>query len=192
MARFIDAIDLPVPVEDAFQYLADFSNTAEWDPSVMSAERLDDGEIGPGSRFRVCVGFAGQTLALDYEITVFEPPTRLVLRGGDAQVESVDEVTLAPRGTGTRVTYEARIELRGLRRLADPLVHLLFQRVGQLAARGLRERVHERERSRTTAPEDGGPTSTGRSRRAKSARDGKATSKRKATHHASSRKRISR
>jgi uncharacterized protein YndB with AHSA1/START domain len=191
MARFIDAIDLPVPVEDAFHYLADFSNTAEWDPSVESAERLDAGEIGPGSRFRVRVGFAGQTLALDYEITAFEPPTRLVLRGGDAQVESVDEVTLAPREGGTRVTYEARIELCGLRRLADPLVHLLFQRVGQLAARGLRERIHERERSRVGRLRQGGGKSTGRSRRAKSARDGKATSKRKATDHASSRKRVS-
>jgi hypothetical protein len=29
MARFVDAIDLPIPVEEAFDYLADFSRTAE-------------------------------------------------------------------------------------------------------------------------------------------------------------------
>jgi uncharacterized protein YndB with AHSA1/START domain len=146
MARFIDAIDLPVPVDEAFRYVADFSHTAEWDPSVVAAERLTSGEIGVGSRFRVVVGFAGRHYPLDYEIVAFEPPSRIVLRGGDAHLESVDEVTFAPRDGQTRVTYEARIELSGLLRLADPLVHLLFQRVGALAARGLRERIHQRAR----------------------------------------------
>lgn len=39
MARYVDAIDLPIPVEEAFDYLADFSRTAEWDPGVVEAHR---------------------------------------------------------------------------------------------------------------------------------------------------------
>ena len=38
---------------EVFEYLADFSNAKEWDPSVKSAERLDTGEIKVGSTFRL-------------------------------------------------------------------------------------------------------------------------------------------
>ncbi len=141
MARYVDAIDLPVPVEKAFDYLADFSRTAEWDPGVVEAERLTAGPIGVGSRFRVVVAFCGARIPLEYEIAEFERPHRVVFSGGDASVHSVDEVTFAPRPGGTRVTYEARLHLAGIRRLADPLLDLLFQRIGRLAVRGLRERM---------------------------------------------------
>ena len=141
MARFVDAIDLPVPVEQAFDFLADFSHTAEWDPGVSHAERLDSGPLGVGSRFRVTLAFLGRQLEFVYEITVFERPRRLVLRGSDGNVLSLDELTLVARDGGTRLTYEARLELSGLQRSLDPLLHLLFQHIGRVAVRGLRERM---------------------------------------------------
>lgn len=141
MARFVDAIDLPLTVEEAFDYLADFSQTAEWDPSVVEAERLTDGAVGLGSRFRVVVSFFGRRLEYEYEITTYERPSRLVLTGGDESLRSVDEITFVPRKDGTRVGYEARLELAGIRKLADPLVDALFQHTARLAARGLRERA---------------------------------------------------
>jgi uncharacterized protein YndB with AHSA1/START domain len=152
MARFIDAIDLPVPIEEAFDYLADFSRTREWDPGVVAARRLTRGEIRQGSRFRVEVSFLGRRLPLEYRITDFERPHRLVLEGGDASIRSVDEITFAPRAGGTRVTYEAALELRGWRRIADPVLDLLFQPVGRAAARGLRDRVAEIVSGREKSP----------------------------------------
>ncbi|MGH0031090.1 MAG: SRPBCC family protein [Myxococcota bacterium] len=140
MARFVDAIDLPLPIEEAFDYLADFSRTAEWDPGVEEASRITRGEIRVGSRFRVTASFFGRRVPLEYRIHELERPTRLVLRGEDASLVSIDEITLVPRPGGTRVTYEARLELSGLRRIADPLLDLLFQRVGSQAAEGLRGR----------------------------------------------------
>jgi hypothetical protein len=40
MARSVDRIDLPRSLEDAFDFLADFSRTAEGDPVVVEVERL--------------------------------------------------------------------------------------------------------------------------------------------------------
>ena len=141
MARYIDAIDLPIPIGEAFDYLADFSRTAEWDPGVEEAHRLTKGRVRIGSRFEVVVSFFGQRIPLEYEITEFDRPTRLVLSGGDASVSSIDEMTFVERPGGTRVTYEAKIELVGIRRIAEPIVDVLMQRVGRLAVRGLRERL---------------------------------------------------
>jgi dehydrogenase/reductase SDR family protein 12 len=141
MARYVDAIDLPLPIEEAFDYLADFSRTAEWDPGVCDARRLTRGEVRLGSRFEVTVAFLGRRIPLEYRITEFERPSRLVLTGGDSSLRSIDEITFVSRRGGTRVTYEARLELEGIRRLADPALDLLFQRIGRLAVRGLRERL---------------------------------------------------
>jgi len=141
MARYVDAIDLPIPIEEAFDYLADFSRTAEWDPGVEESHRLTKGKVRVGSRFNVIVSFFGQRIPLEYEITEFNRPSHLVLSGGDASVRSIDEITFVARPGGTRVTYEARIDLIGIRRIADPLVDILMQRIGRLAVRGLRERL---------------------------------------------------
>jgi hypothetical protein len=140
MARFVDAIDLPIPIEEAFDYLADFSRTAEWDPGVEEARRITRGKVRLGSRFRVTVSFLGRR---EYRITEFERPSHLVLSGGDSSLRSVDEITFVSRPGGTRVTYEASLELVGIRRIADPILDLLFQRIGRLAVRGLRERLAE-------------------------------------------------
>lgn len=141
MARYVDAIDLPISVEEAFDYFADFSRTAEWDPSVVEATRLSGGKIRLGSSFRVVVSFLGRRVPLDYRITEFERPSRLVLNGGDSSLRSIDEITFVARPGGTRVTYEACVELEGIRSIADPFLDLLFQRIGRLAMCGLRERL---------------------------------------------------
>ena len=140
MARFVDAIDLPVPPEQAFDYLADFERTAEWDPGVAEAERLTEGPSRLGSRFRVVVAFLGRRIPFEYQIVRYERPHRLILEGDDGSLRSIDELSFVPRDGGTRVLYEARLELEGLRRLADPLLEVAFQGIGRLAARGLRQR----------------------------------------------------
>jgi hypothetical protein len=91
----------------------------------------------------VTVAFLGQSIPLVYEIIEFDPPYRLVLSGGDSSLRSVDEMTFAERHGATRVTYEAKLELVGIRRFADPVLDVLMQRVGRLAVRGLRERLSD-------------------------------------------------
>ena len=180
MARYIDAIDIPTPIEDAFDYLADFSKTAEWDPGVCEAKRITRGVVRLGSRFRVSVSFLGRRIPLEYRITEFDRPSRLVLSGGDASLRSIDEITFVSRPGGTRVTYEARLELTGIRRLADPFLDLLFQRIGRLAVRGLRERLAGKTTQETSS--DGGADSARESdqrsrKRAKTVRKVRAVSK---------------
>ena len=173
MARYIDAIDLPIPIEPAFDYFADFSRTAEWDPGVQEARRLTRGKVRLGSRFQVTVSFLGRRIPLEYRITEFERPSRLVLRGGDSSLRSMDEITFVSRPGGTRVTYEARLELVGIRRIADPILDLLFQRIGRLAVRGVRERMTDagsHETGNKSPSETEHPSAGRRSKRGKTVR----------------------
>ena len=52
--------------DEVFAYLADFSNTPEWDPATVSCERLDAGPLRVGARFRYVGRFRGRETDLDY------------------------------------------------------------------------------------------------------------------------------
>lgn len=139
MARYVGTIATPKPVEEVFDYMADFTSVERWDETAVKAERLDDGPPRLGARFRVTVRFAGRESDLDYETTAFERPRRLVLRAESGTVASEDEVTFRPLGggAGTELTYNATLEPKGPMKLAGPVLGLLFKRLGDNAAAGL-------------------------------------------------------
>ena len=138
MARYTTRVQSRQPAEEAFAYLSDFSTTAEWDPGVVEAERLTAGPLGEGSEFRVVARFMGRKVPLTYVVTEYEAPTRIVLRGESSTVVSLDEITVSHADDGALVTYDARLTLKGPLRVADPLLGLVFKRIGDRAAAGMR------------------------------------------------------
>ncbi len=128
------------PIQEAFDYLADFSSVAEWDPSAVRAERLSAAP-GPGAEFRVVVRFAGREIPLTYRTTEFRRPQRVVLLAETPTVVSEDTITFADADRGTEITYQANLRLKGLMRFADPLLGLLFRRLGDNAVAGLRREL---------------------------------------------------
>lgn len=142
MARYTDTLESPRSVPDVFAYLSDFSTTREWDPGVEEAERLDPGPVRRGSRFRVAARFLGRRAELVYEITEYREGEIVTLRGENVSVISLDTMTFSETpGGGARVTYDARLGLKGPLRVLDPLLGLAFKRVGDRAAAGLRQRL---------------------------------------------------
>ena len=142
MARYRASVETKRSIEDVFAYLSDFSTTQEWDPGVVEAERLDDGPLGIGSRFRVVVRFLGRRAELTYEIVRHHAGALVSLRGESATVVSLDTMRFSdtPDG-GTLVSYEADLSLKGPLRVLDPLLGLAFDRVGDRAAAGLRDKL---------------------------------------------------
>lgn len=138
MPRYLTSVTTPLPPEEAFGYMASFDNVAEWDPGVRRAERIGTGEPGLGSRFRVVVSSAGREMTLQYEITEFDPSRQVVLLAETATLRSLDRITVQPGPDGTTVTYDARLELLGVLRLFNPALALVFNRIGDRAAAGLR------------------------------------------------------
>lgn len=135
MAHYLGTIPTRRGVEDAFDYMADFSSVAAWDPSVVRASAL--GPPGPGAKFEVVVRFAGRELPFTYETVAYERPDRLVLRAESSTVISEDTVTVRPVGGGAEITYSAQLTAKGLLRIADPVLGSLLKRLGDNAAAGL-------------------------------------------------------
>jgi uncharacterized protein YndB with AHSA1/START domain len=139
MAHYVATVTSPRPPDEVYRYLADFRSVAEWDPSITASVHVNDGEpIAVGALFRVTTKTRLSEIVLEYTTTELEPPHRIALRGENASMTSIDVITIEPGdGSGSRVTYDATLELHGLRRLADPLLNLGFQRLGDKARDGL-------------------------------------------------------
>ncbi len=142
MPHIVKTVRTTWPPDTAFAYMADFSHVAEWDPSVVAATRKDTGAIGVGSVFDLVVRVGGRRVPLQYEVTGLVPG-RITFTARSATLESVDTVTVARRGGTTEVTYDARLHLRSLLRLADPLLALGFRGVAARAMSGLERRLSE-------------------------------------------------
>jgi carbon monoxide dehydrogenase subunit G len=139
-----EQIETTLPIEQAFAYIADFANAREWDPGVATAERIDSGPVGVGSRYRLGVHLGGRVAPMDYRISICEPPNRVVLVGSGSGVSAVDEIRFQRAGAGTRIDYTADIRLGGIMRLVQPFLGGAFRTIARNAADGMHRTLAER------------------------------------------------
>jgi carbon monoxide dehydrogenase subunit G len=126
------------PLQAVFDFVGDFANARSWDPGVASADQVTEGPIGVGTRYSLMVMFSGRKLPMTYEVTEWDPPNRVVLRGEGSTVTAVDDIRFEATPGGTRVRYSADLKLKGLLGLAEPLFKTRFERTGKDAMAGMR------------------------------------------------------
>jgi carbon monoxide dehydrogenase subunit G len=71
----------------------------------------------------------------------YEPNRRILLVGEGAKARSRDEIVFEPAGEGTRIVYDASLELKGVYRFARRLVGGEFRRICSRALAGLKARL---------------------------------------------------
>jgi carbon monoxide dehydrogenase subunit G len=139
--RYRREIEVDAAADEAFAYLSDFSNTAEWDPGIAEARRLTAPPTDVGSRFEVVALFRGRRQRFEYVVTEYQAGKRIRLRGEGAKARSDDVITVTDDVDATRVAYEADLRLKGVFRGAEPLLRSTFRRMGDDALDGLAARL---------------------------------------------------
>jgi len=139
MTQYVAVVPSTWGVERAFRYMSDFSNAQYWDPSVRAARRVDEGEVKVGSQFELTVRFAGRDKVLHYEVTEIETARRVVFSSSTSSLHSLDSLTFQPRSDGCEMTYRAELRLKGAAAVANPLLAVLFRRLGDRASSSLRK-----------------------------------------------------
>jgi carbon monoxide dehydrogenase subunit G len=147
MTRLHEIIETPLPVDEAFAFVADFANAQHWDPGVATSERIDEGPVGLGARYRLGVRMRGRVAPMEYRITTWEPTSRVVLTGEGSNVSAVDEIRFEPAGSGTRIDYTADIRLGGWMRLAQPFADGAFKKIATDALGGMQRALDERAKA---------------------------------------------
>ena len=137
MARYLVHVRTPMPPAEAFAYMADLTNFAEWDPGVDRVDQVHGQGSGPDAAFDVAVKAFGRSITLRYDTVTYEAPNTVVAFAESSLLTSLDTITVTPDDAGSIVTYDAVLKLKGPFALADPLLGLSFKKIGDRAAAGL-------------------------------------------------------
>jgi hypothetical protein len=141
MTTLLEHVTTPLAREAAFAYVADFSRQAEWDPNTVSSRRLDEGPLGVGARFALEVRLGSRTTPMEYRITEYQVPSRVVLVGEGSGVWSRDVIDFSEAPEGTHVSYEAEIRLSGLLGIVQPLLGRAFAGIARGAVAGMKREL---------------------------------------------------
>jgi hypothetical protein len=137
VADYVATVESAWSRDRTFDYMADFRNVAEWDPSMERAELLS-GEAGSaGAKYRLTMTVLGVATDLEYEAVEVSRPERIVMQSALNGAVSTDTI----RVDDGKVTYHANIDLEGVRKVANPVVDLVLQRLGERAKQGLSEKL---------------------------------------------------
>jgi len=129
-----NSIDIARPAVEVFEYCSDQCNELEWTPGPMkSCERLTDGPVGLGTRYRAEWSGAGSRIV---EITRYEHPRSWQASADSGAIGMVFDCSVEPIPGGSRLNVQTEIRTHGLAMLVSPLLDWVMQRqrVQSLAA----------------------------------------------------------
>ncbi|MFF6916750.1 SRPBCC family protein [Streptomyces sp. NPDC012466] len=124
MAIIRESIDVDCRPEEVYQYVMDASRMPEWQLSAVSAERLDEGPVGVGTKVRVTRHVGRRVMPMTMEVTEYDPPRSWGMRGVDGPVRAHVHGEVEPYDQGRRshVTIDMHFEGHGMGKVMVPLV----------------------------------------------------------------------
>jgi uncharacterized protein YndB with AHSA1/START domain len=118
MPRARREVTIGRPLHEVFAFVADGENDPKWRGAVLDVERVSGDGPGPGAKYRQGVkGPFGRRTPADTEVTEFEPQRRVAFRVTAGPVRPEGSYDFARDEHGTRLTFELRCELKGLKKL---------------------------------------------------------------------------
>jgi carbon monoxide dehydrogenase subunit G len=121
MATFENTVTIRRAVEDVFAFLADFENVPSWNYAIVETKKTSPGPVGVGTTYRQLRSIPSRSEE-GFQVTVFEPSSRLEVHGDIGPFTATISYLLAPTDDGTRLTNVVDLEsASGPLRLLAPL-----------------------------------------------------------------------
>jgi hypothetical protein len=103
VATFQNTVTIRRAIEDVFAFLADFENVPTWNYAIVETKKTSPGPVGVGSTYRQLRSIP-DTSEEGFEVTAFEPTSRLEAHGSIGHFIATISYLLTPTGDGTRLT----------------------------------------------------------------------------------------
>jgi carbon monoxide dehydrogenase subunit G len=104
MPRFEHAVDIARPPAEVFPWLFDADKVPRWTSSLESYERVGNGPLTVGSRFRQTLDIKGRRITVDLEVTRVDAPNAAETRFSEHGFDVTNAYALADAPAGTRLT----------------------------------------------------------------------------------------
>ncbi len=135
MATFENTVRIRRPIEEVFGFLSQFENVPKWNYAIVETRMVSEGPVGVGTIYRQVRSVPSRSEER-FEVTVYNPPRYLEIRGQLGPFPSRLSYALDALPEGTRVTNTVQLELRGPGRL---LGRVAVPRVRDAVAANLRK-----------------------------------------------------
>jgi uncharacterized protein YndB with AHSA1/START domain len=116
MATFENTVMIGRPIEEVFGFLADFENLPRWNYAIVETHKVSQGPVGVGTIYQQVRSVPSRSEE-HFEVTAYNPPRQLELRGQLGRFPSHLSYALDAVPEGTRITNAVELELRGPGRL---------------------------------------------------------------------------
>lgn len=116
------------PQEQVAAYVVDPANAPHWYANIHSVRRHDDGPVRVGTRADFVARFLGRELVYTYEVVLYDPEDRLVMRTAEGPFPMETVYDWSRVGLGTRMRLRNRGEPSGFGRVAVPVVSRAMRR----------------------------------------------------------------
>ena len=104
MPRFEESVTIARPASEIFPWLFDADKVPRWTTALESYERIGDGPLAAGARFRQTLAISGRRITVELEITRFEPPAGAESRFSEHGFDVVTTYALREQAGETRLT----------------------------------------------------------------------------------------
>jgi uncharacterized protein YndB with AHSA1/START domain len=124
MTVITNSVEVARPIEEVFDYLSDQSNELHWNPAVEAMEKLTDGPVRVGTRYRA--KWKGAPV-VETECTRYDRPHGWTYRNGGPIAVTFD-ADLEPTATGTALRVRFDATPHGWFRLVFPLFLVVIRK----------------------------------------------------------------
>ncbi|QED49799.1 SRPBCC family protein [Cytobacillus dafuensis] len=115
MADFRSSVIIHKPVKAVFDYITSMENTSEIMPNVVKMEKLTEGPIGKGTKFKETRSVRGNTVNADIEMVEYEQDKLFKTRSDSNGLIVEYTYIFHEIEEGTQVELDASVKTSGLR-----------------------------------------------------------------------------
>ena len=108
MPAFENTVMIQKPAEEVFAFLADFKNIPMWNYAIEETSQTSTGPVGVGTRYRQTRSVPSRSTE-DFEVTVFEPASRLAIHGQLGPFRATISYELEATATATRLVNSVEL-----------------------------------------------------------------------------------
>jgi hypothetical protein len=146
-----DEIVIERPIEEVFDFVADETNEPLYNADMRLSEKITDGSIGTGTRFRTEIISRGKPVDMLVEFTAYDRPRRLTSVATLSSMEIRGSLTFQTVPGGTLMRWSWKVVPRGFVKLIAPIAARIGRRQERAIWTGLKRLLENRARDPTSA-----------------------------------------